>query len=237
MIDYLDKIKDGNFQEDGFIEVSEPLFDDIIKHLDEKGLWVEENFYATEHDYEDASKVLLFNERNKMDLPTLFDGRMPEKDSEIAIDHVFAKNRGISIGDTMKLLGKEYLVSGTVSLPDYSALFMNNTDLMMNTTHFCVSVLSKEGFEQIDKKSVTYRYSYRFNDRDLTEKEKIKLEENIYKDLFANGANVQNMLNRTQNQSISFLVMDIGTDGPFMVVFVYMLIAMIAFIFLCVKRR
>ena len=46
-----------------------------------------------------------------------------------------------------------------------------------------------------------------------------------------NGVNVQIMLPREQNQSISFLEMDIGTDGPFMTVFVYMLVAMIAFIF------
>lgn len=230
-VDYLDQIKEGNFQEDGFIEVTDPISSEIIDHLEEEGIWVEENFYATEHEFTDSSKVLLFNERNKMDIPVLFSGKLPEKENEIALDHVFARNTDIKIGEYIILLGKEYYVCGTVSLPDYSALFMNNTDLVMNTNHFCVSVLSEKGFENIGSNALTYRYSYRYTDRDLSNKEKTDLAEDAYKYLLMNGVNVQIMLPREQNQSISFLEMDIGTDGPFMTVFVYMLVAMIAFIF------
>lgn len=230
-IAYLDKIKDGNYQEDGFFEVDSPLTEEMIQKLEEDGLWISENFYATENDFPDSSKVLLFNERSEMDLPTLFDGKMPQKADEIVLDHVFARNRGIEIGDTITLLEKEYQVCGTVSLPDYSALFMNNTDLMMNPNHFCVSVLSKEGFENQKESALTYRYSYRYLDRDLSDKEKTERAEDTYKYLLQNGKTVQNMLSREQNQSIYFLEMDIGTDGPFMTVFVYILVAMIAFIF------
>lgn len=228
---YLDKIKDDNFQEDGFMEVSAPLPQETVDELEKKGFWIEKNFYGTENDFPDSSKVLLFNERNKMDIPTLFSGELPETENEIALDHVFARSREIEIGDSITLLGKEYLVCGTVSLPDYSALFMNNTDLMMNVNHFCVSVLSEKGFQQIADSSLTYRYSYRYTDRTLSDKEKNELEEDAYKYLLSKGVTVQNMLNRNQNQSICFLEMDIGTDGPFMTVFVYILVAMIAFIF------
>ncbi|MDD6102475.1 MAG: FtsX-like permease family protein, partial [Clostridiales bacterium] len=229
--EYLDKIKDNNLQEDGFIEVANSLSSDIIKHLDSMGIEAHENFYVTENEFTDDSKVLLFNERKGIDLPTVFEGELPKNDSEIAIDHVFARNRGISIGDTISLLGRDYLICGTVSLPDYSALFMNNTDLMMNTNHFCVSVLSVEGFNKTDKSGITYRYSYRFSDRSLTKKEKTELEEDAYRYLLSCQIQIQEMLNREQNQSISFLELDIGSDGPFMTVFVYMLVAMIAFIF------
>ena len=229
--EYLDKIKDNNLQEDGFIEVANSLSSDIIKHLDSMGIEAHENFYVTENEFTDASKVLLFNERKGIDLPTVFEGELPKNDSEIAIDHVFARNRGISIGDTISLLGRDYLICGTVSLPDYSALFMNNTDLMMNTNHFCVSVLSVEGFNKTDKSGITYRYSYRFSDRSLTKKEKTELEEDAYRYLLSCQIQIQEMLNREQNQSISFLELDIGSDGPFMTVFVYMFVAMIAFIF------
>ena len=228
---YLEQIKDGNFQEDGFFEVDSPLSEEMLEKLKEDGLWVSENFYATENEFPDSTKILLFNERTKLDIPTLFDGKLPEAEDEIALDHVFARNRGIEIGDTISLLDKKYRVCGTVSLPDYSALFMNNTDLMMNPNHFCVSVLSREGFELQKESTLTYRYSYRYFDRDLSDKEKKQYEEDIYKYLLQNGKTVQNMLNREQNQSIYFLEMDIGTDGPFMTVFVYILVAMIAFIF------
>ncbi|MDD6038863.1 MAG: FtsX-like permease family protein [bacterium] len=229
--EYLERIKDENYQEDGFFEVDAPMEEDIVSQLEKDGLWVEENFYATEHNFPDSSKVLIFNERTAMDLPELFSGNMPQKENEIAIDHVFARNREIEIGDSIELLGKKYQVCGTVSLPDYSSLFMNNTDLTMNTNHFCVSVLTKEGFEKQEKDTITYRYSYRYTDRDLTKKEKLAREEETAKYLLQNGVAVNNMLSREKNQSISFLEMDIGTDGPFMTVFVYLLIAMIAFIF------
>ena len=193
-VDYLDQIKEGNFQEDGFIEVTDPISSEIIDHLEEEGIWVEENFYATEHEFTDSSKVLLFNERNKMDIPVLFSGKLPEKENEIALDHVFARNTDIKIGESIILLGKEYYVCGTVSLPDYSALFMNNTDLVMNTNHFCVSVLSEKGFENIGSNALTYRYSYRYTDRDLSNKEKTDLAEDAYKYLLMNGVNVQIML-------------------------------------------
>lgn len=230
-IAYLDEIKDGNYQEDGFIEVASPLSAEILNHLEEEGFWVEENFYATENEFPDSTKVLIFNERSEMDTPTLFEGEMPQKKNEIILDHVFARNRDIKIGDTITLLGRDYTVCGTISLPDYSALFMNNTDLVMNTAHFCVSVLNEDGFDEIDDNLLTYRYSYRFIDRDLKTSEQLEMQENIYKYLVMNGVTIQNMLNRDQNQSIAFLEMDIGTDGPFMTVFVYILVVMIAFIF------
>ncbi len=230
-IEYLDNIKDGNLQEDGLIEVSSPLSDELISHFKEEGLSVYENFYATENEFTDSSKVLLFDERTKIDIPTIFEGKLPEEENEIALDHVFARGKNIEIGDTVVLLGKEYIVSGTVSLPDYSSLFMNNSDLMMNTSHFCVSVVSEDGFDGIDERFLTYRYSYRYDDRDLKKSEKLDKAEEVYKYLLMNGISVQNILTRDQNQSITFLEMDIGTDGPFMVVFVYILVVMIAFIF------
>lgn len=229
--EYLENIKENNLQEDGYFEVSAPLRDTAMEGLSKLGLEAKENFYATENEFTDSSKVLLFQERTEIDLPTVFEGMLPSGDGEIALDHVFARNRGIKIGDTITLLDKDYLVCGTVSLPDYTALFMNNTDLMMNTTHFCVSVLSEEGFASVPQEKLTYRYSYRYQDRDLSQKEKNELTEKAYKFLFLTGGKVQEMLSREQNQSINFLEMDLGTDGPFMMVFVYMLVAMIAFIF------
>ena len=228
---YLEDIKEGNFQEDGFIEVREPLTDEMISHFEDEGFWVEENFYATEREFPDSTKIYMFNERTKMDIPTLFEGRMPGNDTEIALDHVFSRNRSIKIGDTVSLLNKDYTVCGTVSLPDYSSLFMNNSDLVMNTQHFCVSVLAESGFDEISKDNITYRYSYRYTDRELTTPEKNEKAEEAYKNLYLNGVTIDSMLDRNQNQSITFLEMDIGTDGPIMNVFVYILVAMIAFIF------
>lgn len=230
-VTYLDDIKSENYQEDGFFETLEPINDKTKEYFDEKDIQVSENYYVTETEYNQDCKVLIFDERDKIDIPVLFEGNLPKADNEIALDHVFASQKEIVPGDKITLKGKKLIVCGTVSLPDYSALFMNNTDLMMNTSHFCVSVVSKNCFKQFSEGDITYRYSYRHNEADLSKAEKIKASEDMYKNLLENGNEVQNFLRADQNQSISFLEMDIGTDGPFMVVFVYILVALIAFVF------
>lgn len=230
-IDYLEEIKEGNRQEDGFFETGTVLPDSVMALFSENGVEAAENFYATEYHYAEEAKVFLFQQRTQMDLPTVFSGRLPEKENEIAIDHVFARGRSLAIGDEMELLGRRYEITGTVSLPDYSSLFLNNTDLVMNTSNFCVSVLSDAGFAEIPEQNRTYRYSYRFADRALSKPEQNALAEKLMKDLFLSGAQLRTFLPAEQNQSISFLEMDMGTDGPFMTVFVYLLIALIAFVF------
>lgn len=230
-IEYLDGIKEGNYQEDGFFEVGSELRREQLDKLTENHVAIYENFYVTDNHFGEDSKVILFDEREEVDLPTIFEGQLPKAADEIAIDHVFARSNEIAVGDRVTLLGREYQVVGTVSLPDYSSLFMNNTDLVMNTTHFGVSVLSHEGFETAKEKNITYRYSYRHTDRNLSDADKQTVSEDMMKQLFTTGSEVLNFLRADQNQSISFLEMDIGTDGPFMQVFVYMLVMLIAFVF------
>ncbi len=230
-VEYLDRIKTENLQEDGFFETMTPIKVASEEFFKDKNADVVENYYVTDSEFDGDCTVFVFNERNKIDLPVVFTGCLPENLGEIALDHVFASHKEIRIGDTIELFGKKLTVVGTVSMPDYSSLFLNNTDLVMNTSHFGVSVVSKETFKDFGEENITYRYSYRTDDRNMTQAEKVSLSEDILKCLVQNGETVQTILRADQNQSISFLEMDIGTDGPFMKVFVYILIVMIAFVF------
>lgn len=47
--------------------------------------------------------------------------------------------------------------------------------------------LSEKGFEKIDRDYLTYRYSYRYTDRDLSKKEKLELEENCIAKVISRG--------------------------------------------------
>lgn len=228
---YLSDIKETNIQEDGFFETSEQISEEIVNYFKEDGIRVYDNFYATDNEFDGSVKLLLFDERTDIDLPTVFEGSLPQNPDEIAFDHVFASTNGFEIGDTVNILGKNYKLVGTVSLPDYTALFMNNTDLVMNTHGFGVSVLNSEGFEEIDAKDKTYRYSFRFDERDLKTSVKNDKAKEMQQYLFGNGYVINTFLTNSQNQSISFLEMDINTDGPFITVFVYILVGLIAFIF------
>lgn len=230
-VKYLDNIEVENMLEDGQFETSMPMTEEAFKFFEDEKIAVCENFYALENEYNGDCKVNIFGPRDELNIPTLFDGKMPESKDEIALDHVFSRSNGIVIGDTIELCKRKFTVCGTVSFPDYSSLFMNNTDLVMNTKHFGVAIVSEETFEAIDSSFVNYRYSYRFDQRDLDKATKVSKAEDMMRNLLLTGNSLQSFLRADQNQSISFLREDIGSDGPMVAVFVYILVALIAFIF------
>ena len=230
--EYLDGINEENYLEDGYFEVDQKIDSELINLLEkENKLTVYENFYVTENEFADSTKMILYNERKNIDTPVIFEGKLPKKDNEVAIAHIFARVKHLSVGDTVKIFNNEYTISGTISLPDYTALFMNNTDIVMNTKHFCVGVLSKDGFEKIDDSKRSYKYSYRYANRNMSDKEINDNTTKLQLMLASNGATVQSILNAKENQSLSFLTVDMGKDEPFITVFVYILIALIAFVF------
>lgn len=95
---YLNKIKEENYQEDGFFEVSTELGEAAMEYFEEEGVQVYSNYYVTENEYGDSGKIIIFNERGEIDIPTVFEGQLPGE-SEIVIDHVFARQNNINIGD------------------------------------------------------------------------------------------------------------------------------------------
>lgn len=227
----LDEYLIANKVEDGYFETAFPIVDNIKSMLEEEDIVLCDNFYSTVEEFDGDTKIFVFNERKEMNIPALFEGKLPADDNEIAVDRLFAENHDINVGDSLELNNIKFTVSGTVSLPDYSSLFMNNQDLVMNTTGFGVSMVSREGFDKFDESTVTYRYSYRHKARNLSDKEKIEAANRIQKILIGNGVNVQDFLIAKNNQSISFLPNDMGKDGPVMEVLIYILVVIIAFVF------
>lgn len=227
----LDEYLIENKVEDGYFEAAFPLEDKIKSKLEEEDIVLCDNFYSTAEEFNGGTKVYIFNERSEMNIPALFEGSLPAGKNEIAVDRLFAENHNIKVGDSLELNKIKFTVSGTISLPDYSSLFLSNQDLVMNTTGFGVCVVSNEGFAGFEESTVTYRYSYRHNDRNLSDKEKVEAANRIRKILVGNGLNVQDFLIAKDNQSISFLPNDMGKDGPIMEVLIYILVVIIAFVF------
>lgn len=217
--------------EDGYFETTDLLSDEIKEKLEDTGIFVAENFYSTVKEYEETAKILIFNERTEFNLPSIVDGSLPAKENEIAMERLFAQNRNIHIGDTLTLHGKDFTVTGTIALPDYTSLFKSNQDLVMNNTDFGLSLVTEEGFKAFEKDTLTYRYSYRYQEDDLTDNEKWELVEDVQTVLVENGVVFETFLTAENNQSISFLKNDMGKDGPMMNAFIYILIVIIAFIF------
>lgn len=247
-----------NMLEDGFFETPDKLNDDMLHRLelldfsaesgspasvrdmasssennseDAKALILSPNFYYRVNDFDQTAKLLVFDERTVLDIPCIFEGRLPETENEIALDRICATEHGLKTGDSLILSGQSFTICGLVALPDYNSLFASNSDLVMNTFDFGVSVVSHGGFLRFDRDCITYRYSYRFTDRTFDEAAQQRNAETIVSGLIGLGVVPTEFLTASANQSISFLKLDIGKDGPMMELLVYILIAVIAFVF------
>lgn len=217
--------------EDGQFESATPIPETLNTYFQEEQITVVENFYTTINDYEKTAKILVFDERDILNLPSVFEGELPKKDNEIAIDRLFAQNRNMKLGDTLTLHNQNFVITATISLPDYTSLFKNNQDLLMNNSDFGVSVVTKEGFSRFAEDTLTYRYSYKFENDSFSDSEEREIVEDMQKQLLLEGVSLQSFLPAENNQSITFLKNDMGKDGPVMKVFLYILIVIISFVF------
>ena len=128
--DTLDETDVENIIEDGFFETKHEISRSALKAINKRDINVYENFYIKDKEFDGNAKFYVFNERTEVDLPSLFEGRLPDEtaDDEIALDRIFAINRDIHIGDRIDVNGDSLLVTGIVALPDYNALFLDNQD-------------------------------------------------------------------------------------------------------------
>lgn len=178
---------------------------------------IEENFYIN---LENEYTLRVYSQRENINKLTLFEGKFPKTENEIVLDRIFAKSNNINLEDKVKIDNIEFKVVGTISAPDYSSLFKNNTDLMMNTTDFGIGFVNYDTFNQLaNNYNTNYNYSY------IGDKDEIK-------DFLINeGVSLVNLLPKESNQAISFLLNDMGSDVPAIKVLIYIVIVIIAFVF------
>lgn len=96
--------------------------------------------------FENENTLRVFKNRTEVNKVCLMEGNLPTSDKEISIDGLYAENNEISLKDSIKVNGKDYSVSGFVALSDYSALFKNNTDMMLDAKRFYVGLVTDEAF-------------------------------------------------------------------------------------------
>jgi putative ABC transport system permease protein len=186
----------------------------------------------------------------EVNLPEVMEGRLPQAAGEIALDTLHAAKAGISVGDTIAVGGKKLTVTGLAAFPNYSALFKDNADLMFDTETFGVGIMSEEGFDAYDSDHVMIGYAWRYRVRPETDKDKQTASEVVLTALreelvAANTEIVQramagetgltmlevsDFLPEYENKSIQFAGEDMNGDEAAMVVFLYIVVAVLAFI-------
>lgn len=216
--------------EDGLFSVHSEIIVDAIESVEKLGVSVYENFYVDEN-FQDNKVLRIYKNRENTNLVTVMKGKLPENSNEIAIERLFADSNNIAIGDVITVSGANMKISGYVCMPDYSSLFEKNSNLMMDSFHFGVGIVTKEAFDRYSKNALTYNYSYYFNNRDLTESETRDLSNDILDNLVENKALLTNFCTAENNNSISFIDDDLSSDVPLMKVLMNIIIIIMAFVF------
>ena len=217
-------IEDGNF------EYAEEITSEAKDTIEAEGLTVYNNYYK-EFDTEDyTSNLRIFGERHEVDKLCLLTGELPSADGEIAIDRLYGENHKLEIGDTIKIKDTELTVCGTVAFSDYSTLFSDNSDLMFDNDKFGIGTVTDEYYKKLSDVHEHYVYSWVYDDKPSDDKAAKDRADDLMKVLAANGP-LTNFIPEYSNQAIIFTGNDFGGDKNSIIVFLYALIIILAFVF------
>lgn len=216
-------IEDGNFR------VKKELTSSQKKDISTHNVTLYENFYI-EQSVDNGSTMRFFKNRKDVNRVCLMKGKLPESSDEIAIDRMYADNNHISVGDVLISGGKKWKVTGFVALSDYSCLFQNNNDSMFDAVKFGVSVVTPEGFETLNQDKLQYSYSWQYDTSPKTEGQEKKIADKFMESL-GKEVSLNSFVPRYQNQAINFTGNDMGSDKAMIIVLLYIVIVIMAFVF------
>lgn len=226
-------IEDGNF------ELYSKAEESVIDKLEKENVTIYENFYKEENvvrhnniknDEDSQSTLRFYVNREEVDKVDLMEGSLPEDINEIAIDRMYAENNDIKVQDTLTVGSRILKVTGLVALSDYSSLFSDNSDTMFDSLKFGVGVVSQKCFDAYDDTHIHYVYSWLYDNKPEDDKEAKLMADDFVKTISANAILV-NYIPQYINQAIHFTGDDIGSDRSMMIVFLYVLIVIMAFVF------
>ncbi len=102
----------------------------------------------------------VFQRTEKIDLYEVTVGRDVSADNEVVISEGYAVANGVSAGDTLKIAGKTYTVSGFFQRPDYLYMLENENDSYKNITTFYLCYMTDSAFDALGDTGVQYLVRY-----------------------------------------------------------------------------
>ena len=233
--DLLYKNQDECNVEDGQFAVTQTLNKDTKDKIEDLDLNLYENFYS-EQDLSDDTMIRIYKNREKVDIATVYEGILPKNKHEIALDRLFAEKNDYKVGETIHLNGEDIKIVGFIAVPDYTSLIEKNSDLMMDAIHFGVAIVDNKTFDEFAEKNITYNYSYVLDKKDASDKENYDKLNDIRDICLENGYMLTNMMTSDMNQTISFLPNDMGGDIPMIKALLYIILVILAFIFVVISE-
>ncbi len=215
--------------EDGHFTLAIEIPDTLQEDLEAEEVRIYPLFYK-DFELSDTNSVRVYKPRTEVDRICLMEGSMPETDDEIVIDRLYAENNEIAIGDTMRLDDQTFTVSGFAAFSDYSALFKNNTDMMFNASTFTVACVTDAAFDKLTDDHIKYTYAWVNDDRSLRDTAASEKGDDL-KDILAKTGLLTDFVKAGNNQAIVFTGEDIGGDQVMVITMLYIIMAILAFIF------
>lgn len=216
-------IEDGNFR------TAEQVHKTQREEIEALGVKLYDNYYV-EEPLDNGSTMRFFKNRQQVDKVCLMKGELPAGTGEIAIDRMYADNNNLSVGDTLRSGKRTWKITGLVALSDYSCLFQNNNDSMFDAVKFGVSVVTEEEFDSLEQEKLQYNYSWIYDEKPKTEKEEKEVSEDLMEDM-GKIVTLEAFVPRYLNQAITFTGDDIGGDKAMMIMLLYIIMVIMAFVF------
>ena len=216
-------IEDGNFR------TAEQIYKTQREEIEELGVKLYDNFYL-EEPLDNGSTMRIFKNREEINKICLMDGELPARRGEMAIDRMYADNNGLSVGDTLQSGKKTWKITGLVALSDYSCLFQNNNDSMFDSVKFGVSVVTEEEFDSLNQDKLQYNYSWIYDQKPETEKEEKEVSEDLMEDI-GEIVTLESFVPQYLNQAITFTGDDMGGYKAMVIMLLYIVMVIMAFVF------
>ena len=216
-------IEDGNFR------TAEQVHKTQREEIEALGVKLYDNYYV-EEPLDNGSTMRFFKNRQEVDKVCLMKGELPAGTGEIAIDRMYADNNNLSVGDTLRSGKRTWKITGLVALSDYSCLFQNNNDSMFDAVKFGVSVVTEDEFDSLDQEKLQYNYSWIYDEKPKTEKEEKEVSEDLMEDM-GKIVTLEAFVPQYLNQAITFTGDDMGGDKAMMIMLLYIIMVIMAFVF------
>lgn len=212
--------------EDGHFETTKAMNRAQRRAVSTLGIDVYDLYY-TEKDLDNGSTMRIYPERSEVNLICLMEGALPAADGEIAIDRMYADNNSLAVGDTVTSGEESYIITGLVAMPDYSCLFSDNSDSMFDAVKFGVGVVTPEQFGAYN--DLSYVYAWKYIAPPADEQEEHDISETLMEALAAE-VHLEDFVPRYMNQAIMFTGDDMVGDRAIMMVLLYVIIVIMAFV-------
>ena len=149
---------------------------------------------------------------------------------EVAIDRMYADNNQLAVGDTITSGERSWKITGLVALSDYSCLFQNNSDSMFDAVKFGVGVVTPEEFDTLNQDKLQYNYSWKYEQEPADEVEEKEISEDLMEET-GKIVSLESFVPRYTNQAITFTGEDMGGDKAMMIMLLYIIMVIMAFVF------